>query len=131
MKISTFATDLDAEENGVWVDIGDGGQLLVARLGNPKYQKFLREISKPFKSSIRRKTISEDKSDELMLKAFSNTILLDWKGIEDDKGKAIKYTPDAAYQLLHDLKDFRNLVTELATEQQVFRLEENTEAGNS
>lgn len=130
MKISSFATDLDLEENGVWVDIGDGGSLLIARLGNPRYTKAVREISKPHKALIRNKTISEDLSDELLLKAMAQAILLDWKGIEDDKGKEIKYSKDAAFQLLKDLRDFRNLVTEICQEQAAFRRDELAEEGN-
>ena len=131
MKISTFATDLDLEENGVWVDIGDGGKLKVARMGNPRYQEAVRRISKPHKTQIRNKTISEDLSGELLLKAMADSILLDWKGIEDDKGKPIKYSADMAYTLMRDLRDFRNLVVELATEQAAFRREEMNAEGNS
>lgn len=131
MKISKFATDLDLEENGVWVDIGEGGEILVARMGNPRYQKAVQSISKPHRTQIRQKTISEDLSDELLLKAMAETILLDWKGIEDDKGKVIKYTKDTAFKLLRDLRDFRNLVVELATEQAAFRREEAVAEGNS
>lgn len=131
MKISTFATDLDLEENGVWVDIGDGGQLKVARMGNPRYQEAVRRISKPHKTQIRNKTITEDLSDELLLKSMAETILLDWKGIEDDKGKAIKYSVETAFKLMRDLRDFRNLVVELATEQAAFRRDELSAEGNS
>jgi hypothetical protein len=130
MKISTFATDLDLEENGVWVDIGDGGMLLIARLGNPHHQAAIRRISKPHKALIRNKTINEELSDELLLKAMAEAILLDWKGLEDDKGKTIKYSKGAAYDLLRDLRDFRNLVTELANEQVSFRREEVAAEGN-
>ncbi|MDH3377783.1 MAG: hypothetical protein OEQ39_12615 [Gammaproteobacteria bacterium] len=131
MKISTFATDLDLEEKGVWVDIGDGGKLLIARLGNPRYQEAVRRLSKPHKTQIRNKTISEDLSDELLLKAMAESILLDWKGLEDDKGKVIKYSTETAFQLLRDLRDFRNLVVELATEQAAFRREETAQEGNA
>jgi hypothetical protein len=131
MKISTFATDLDLEEDGVWIDIGDGGSLLVARLGNPKYREYLRKASKGLRSSIRNKSISEELSDEILLKAMSETILLDWKGIDDDNGKPIKYTKETCLKLLTDLRDFRLLVTEIASEQQSFRREVTDKEGNS
>jgi len=131
MKISQFATDLDLEENGVWVDIGDGGQLLVARMGNPNYTRVVRELSKPYRSRIRKGTMPDEISDEILFKAMSQTILLGWSGIEDDKGKEIKYSSDAAYDLLKGMKDFRILVSELANEQMAFRREEMTAEGNS
>lgn len=131
MKISTFATDLDLEENGVWVDIGDGGKLKVARMGNPRYRECVSRISRPHRTQIRNKTIAEDFSDELLLKAMAETILVGWEGIEDDKGKAIKYSVENSFNLMNDLRDFRNLVVELATEQAAFRREENIAEGNS
>lgn len=130
MKISTFATDLDLEENGVWVDIGDGGQLLVARMGNPRYLEVVRRISRPHKNRIRTKSINEELSDDILIQAMAEAILLDWKGLEDDKGKPIKYSKEAAYELMKGMRDFRNLVVEIASEQAAFRREENEAAGN-
>jgi len=131
MKISRFATDLGLEEDGVWMDIGDGASLKVARVGNPRYRKRIAQLTKPYKRQIRSDTLPEDLSDELVLKAFSETILLDWKGIEDDKGKAIKYSQEAAYKLLSGLRDFRSLVAEIAMEQEAFRAEEAEAEGKS
>ena len=131
MKISKFATDLDLEEKGTWVDIGEGGQILVARIGNPAYREKMRHLSKPYQSQIRQGTLPEDLNDEIFLKAIVETILLDWKGIEDDNGKEIKYSKDAAMKLLLGLRDFRDLVIEIARSQATFRREEIEETGKS
>jgi len=130
MKISTFATDLDLEENGVWVDLGDGGSILVARWDNPHYQKFVREALRPHRAAIRKRTLSDEISDDVVLRAYANTILLDWKGLEDDKGKAIKYSIEAAYDLMKGMKDFKALVVEIAGEAATFRRENLEEEGN-
>jgi hypothetical protein len=131
MKISRFATDLDLEENGVWVDIGEGAELLVARVGNPRYSEAIRKLTKPVRQQLRNDTLPADKMDEIMLKAFSETILLDWKGIEDDNGKPIKYSTENAYQLMRDLKDFRAIVDEIARAGEAYRKEEREAEGNS
>lgn len=131
MKISKFATDLDLEEGGVWVDIGDGAQLKIARIGNPRYQKVIRRLRAPYRAQIRNKTIPEDVSDDLVVKAIAECILLDWKGLEDDNGKSIKYSQDRAYELLTGLKDFRLLVAEIAMEGEAFRMAEAEEEGKS
>ena len=130
MKISTFATDLDLEENGVWVDIGQGASLLIARQGNPRYNEHVRKTCKPHSRQIRNQTISEELSNELLIASLAETILLDWKGLEDDKGKPIKYSKKAAIELLTGLKDFRALVQEIAREQATFRAAEIEEEGN-
>lgn len=131
MKISRFATDLGLEEEGVWVDIGEGAQLKVARVGNPRYRSRVRELSKPYKRQIRADILPEDMSDEIVLRAFSETILLDWKGIEDDNGEPIPYSHENAYELLKGLRDFRTLVADVAQEQETFRRVEAEEEGNS
>jgi len=130
MKISSFATDLGLEENGVWVEIGDGASLLIARMGNPKYNEHVRRTAQPYKRQVRNGTMDENLSAKLLNASIAATILLDWKGLEDDKGKEIKYTRATAEQLLGDLKDFRALVVEIATEQQTFRRAEMAEEGN-
>lgn len=131
MKISKFATDLTLEEEGVWVDIGEGAKVKVARIGNPKYRARLRELQKPYRRQIRLDTLPEDLNDEIVIRAIADTILLDWSGIEDDKGKAIKYSKDAAFELLKGLRDFRGLIADIALEQQTFRREEEEEEGKS
>lgn len=131
MKISKFATDLDLEEEGVWVEIGDGAKLKVARVGNPRYRERIRQLTKPYRNQIRSSTLPEDISDDLVLKAFSECILLDWEGLEDDKGKPITYSKEHAYELLKGLRDFRSLVAEIAQEQETFRRNEAEAEGKS
>lgn len=131
MKISKFATDLELEESGVWVDIGEGARLRVARVGNPRYRKRLRELLAPHKRLVRIDKLPEDLSDELVIKAFAETILLDWEGLEDDNGEPIEYSVEHAIELLTGLRDFRMMVAEIANEQEAFRREEQKEEGNS
>ena len=130
MKISNFATDLDLEENGVWVDIGDGARLKLARVGNPAYTKLQRELAKPYRQQLRRNAMPAEKLLDIQLQLLSKTVLIDWEGLEDDKGKPIKPSVEHAYDLLKGLKDFRRLVEELADEQATFALIETEEAGN-
>jgi len=130
MKFSTFATDLDLEENGVWVDFGDGASCKIARVGNPEYKKILRELLKPFQNKHSRKNISEEDWLDINCKVESKTILLDWKGWEDDNGKAIKYSEKNAFDMLHGLKDFRSNVMLVAEEQSSFALIAAEETGN-
>lgn len=131
MRISKFATDTGLEEDGVWIDIGEGASLKVARIGNPRYRKALRAATKPHARSIRMGILPQDQIEELELNVIADTILLDWKGIEDDNGDPIEYNRENALQLLQNLRDFRALVLDIAQEQQAFRREEQEESGNS
>lgn len=131
MKLSRFTTDSTLELNGVWVDIGEGAKLLVARVGNPRYRERLRALMKPYKRQIRTDTLPEDLSEDMVLRAFSETILLGWEGLEDDNGAAVPYSREKAYELLRDLRDFRAMVAEIAQEQEAYRAVEAEAEGNS
>jgi hypothetical protein len=130
MKFSSFATDLNLEESGVWVDLGDGARLKLARIGNPAYKKLMREKLKPYRTQAARAGISEDKFTEMTCDVLSKTVLIDWKGWEDDKGKEIPYSHKNAYDMLIGLKDFRAMVVDLADQQATFAIEAEEEAGN-
>ena len=130
MKFSAFATDLDLEENGVWVDLGDGTQLKLARVGNPAYKKLFRQQLKPYRSVAARKNISEETWAKMGAELLSKTVLVDWKGWEDDKGKTIPYSEKNAYDMLLGLKDFRKFVEDLAEDQATFARELDEETGN-
>lgn len=131
MKLSRFTTDSTLELNGVWVDIGEGAKLLVARVGNPRYRERLRALMKPYKRQVRTDTLPEDLSEDMVLRAFSETILLGWEGLEDEDGKAVPYSREKAYELLRDLRDFRAIVAEIAQEQETYRAMEAEAEGNS
>jgi hypothetical protein len=130
MKFSNFATDLDLEEKGVWVDLGEGTRLKLARIGNPAYKKLMREKLKPYRTQSARAGISDQKWSEINCDVLSKTVLLDWEGWEDDKDKPVKYSQKHAYDMLMGLKDFRAMVVELADQQATFAMEVQEEAGN-
>lgn len=130
MKFSTFATDLDLEENGVWVDFGDGASCKIARIGNTAYKAEMRERLKPWRNKTARRNIPEDDWKSLNCEVESKTILLDWKGWEDDKGKNIPYSQKHAYDMLYGLKDFRAQVLLVAEEQASFAMLADEETGN-
>lgn len=132
MKISKFRTDVKKEQEGVWIEIGDGGKLLIARLGNSKYLHRQRELIKPHVRAIRTGSLPIDKQLEILLRNYSETILIGWEGIQDEKGLEVPYSQQKAYEYLLDLRDFRDMVTELASEQALFSAEElEADVGNS
>ena len=129
MKISAFKTDRTRENQGVWVPIGDGARLLVARLNNEYYKQVFLNASRPFKTQVRTGTISEDQAEQILRECYSKAILLDWDGLQDDEGTDIPYSQEKAYELL-GIADFRALVEELAGTRELYRKEELEQAGN-
>lgn len=132
MKISAFRTDENLEVEGVWVDIGDGGKVKVARLGNPNHRKVSQALGRPHQAQIRANRLRPEVAEKLGIQATAQAILLDWEGITDDDGKPVPYSQGKALDLLTEFKDFRDLVLEIAGEMETFREQEIEESvGNS
>lgn len=115
-----FATDRKAEEAGVWVDIGDGARVRVARDTSPRYREKLREALRPYRGAIAANAISDEQSHKLLAKAAAGTLLLGWEGIEID-GKTVPFDVDAAEQLLSDMPDFYRTIEGFAKDAGLFR----------
>ena len=124
MKLSKFQTDGTKEVDGVWVDIGDGARVLVARIGNPKYRDYYQRATKPYRRQIRTDTLAQDIAEKLYTQALAETILLGWEGLLDSDSKEIRWSRAKALEVLTDYKDFRDLVAEIAQEQDQYRTEE-------
>ena len=122
-----FGTDQEKEREGTWIDMGEGASMKVARMGNPHYNKTIQRLSKPHKNAIRRGTISEEKAQELQIRAAAEALLLDWKGIVED-GVEVAYSVDKGIEYMTAMNDFFRYVQEMATSIENFREEEDEEA---
>ena len=124
-KLSQFKQDITKSEEGVKVDLGDGLTVIVARIGNKRYQDFIRKATKPYQQAIRNKTLADSVFEKIMNEAMADSILLGWEGMEDDQGEVIKYSKEKALEILSDpaYADFKQLVSDLANEQETFRSE--------
>lgn len=122
-----FGVNKNLEISGVWQDIGDGVSVKVARMGNPEYQKDFERVSKPHRRAIRRGTLNNEVAEKLLIKVMARTILLDWKGLEED-GVAVPFNNENALRILTEYKDLRDYVSDIANDIEVFKQEEDEEA---
>lgn len=118
-----FGTSEKLENEGVWVDLGDGAQILVARAGNKENRELIKRLIAPHKVQLRHNKLPDEVLTKLTIEAMSTTILLDWKGIEEN-GKTVAYNRDNAIRLLTDYKDFRDQVSGFSNEMELFQAEE-------
>ena len=125
-----YGTNKKLESTGVWIDLGEGAKIKVARNGNPEYTKMIEKLSRPYKKQIRRGTINGETFDKIIRKATAEHILVDWKGITEDKVE-VPYSTEEAYRLLTEYGDFREVVAENALDFQNFQDDEiEEEEGN-
>ncbi len=125
MDLRDLETDRSLELDGVWVELGDddGTQLLVARIGNPRYNARIRALMKPVTHLMKRDALPMEQQEGIVTKVMAETILLDWKNLKY-KGKAVKYSTARALEMMEKIQDFRELVLEIANSMEAYRLEE-------
>ncbi|MCP4377728.1 MAG: hypothetical protein GY794_16320 [bacterium] len=121
--LDQFSTDKELELNGVWVEIGDGTTLCVARLYNDRYSEALRGAMKPHK----RQVMDNESSLEIMIDVEARTVLIGWEGVtETDSASAktgVAYSIEKAKEYLH-VRDFRKLVLEIAGSMETYKSQE-------
>lgn len=125
MDLSSLKTDTKLADEGAWVDLDPTTRIKVARYGNRNFRDRLRALMKPYNRMIENGTMDDTKADELLVQAISETVVLDWEGLEMN-GEPVTYSAAKAKELLLDpaLRDFRELVISLSNELEVFRGEE-------
>jgi hypothetical protein len=135
MRFSEYLTDPALEEEGVWVRLRKGdGEVLVARAGNSKHEDLVRRLRKKYGRGFRGEDLPPEVEEAIALEALSKTILLGWRGIEgpipgvhEEEGE-VPYSHETARAALKLSRDFRLEVTQIATEMEVYKREEQ-EAG--
>lgn len=123
----TFRTSKEAENEGIWRDIGGGARIKIGRVGSDRYKEAFARFSKPYKTAIRTGTLADDVAEDLLIDAMVDAVLLDWEGLVID-GEELSYSKVNAKNVLYEFKDFRDLVTSMASELETFRVQETEEA---
>ena len=111
MKITHTVDTVKEEYYGVTLEI--------ARSNNQAFQSKFRKLTKPYRRQIDNKTISDEKSVDLVCEAMAGTVLVGWSGTFPD-GQQYEYSEDAAKQLLVDDQDAREFVSNIAGDLSLF-----------
>jgi hypothetical protein len=125
-----FATDTKKENEGTWIDIGEGARLLVARAGNRKYGRLLEsKLTKHQRALDLKDEAAEKLSEQIMIEVLAESVLLGFEGL-DFQGETLTYSLESAKKAL-SVKDFRGYVSQLAGDIERFRVAQEEALGNS
>lgn len=119
----SYGTDKQKEEEGVWVKMGEGAEVRVARLGNKQYLEAVRRLSSKHKVASRNNKLADEVTLDVTVNAFAEAILLEWKGIQEN-GKNLPYTRENAARLLKEYADFREDIAAIAMNMENFKREQ-------
>lgn len=139
-KLSQFASNLELEVGGQWVDYDDqipagtGIRLLLARAGNPRYQEMLRREREPILDQIRTKKVDASALEAVTRKCLAHTVFLGWANVTDEDGKELVYTPELGIMVLSEpqYRDLAAFIRDFASDRENFRKKrEEGSLGNS
>ena len=135
---NAFATDQNAEINGVVLDYGTNSngqpiQIRIARAGgsNQKFAKVLEQKLRPYKRMIANDTMEPKLAEKLLIEAFSEAVVLSWSGVQDRNGNDLAFSKENAIKLFTDLPDLFADVQQQSQKAALFRADiREAEAGN-
>lgn len=128
MKFDADRSQFDA---GVWEDF-DGARFLIAHISNTRFQRALARHQQPHRRKLEQGTLDPQINKEILCKAMSEGLILDWKNVESVAGdKDVPYTHEAAFKALMGDVEFRDFVSDFATNIANFRYEEIESVGKS
>lgn len=129
-KLKSIKADATKVLGGVWVDYEAGVRLLVARMGNPAFEAFVRSKQRGNVRGFRAKRISDAEAEAITKEAAAAHILVGWENIEGDDGQPIAYSPAKALEFFNDpaLADLYQFVLVQAADASAYKLEADEEA---
>lgn len=106
MKFNSVKVDASKIETGEWIsgipEMADL-ELKVRGLGNADYRRQQAMLLKVVPRAKRRGgAVDFDETDRITSTLLLDTVLLDWRGLEDDAGAPIPYSKDFARTLLFE-----------------------------
>ena len=119
--LSRYSVDTTLENEGVWVDFGDDIMVKVTRENTDEAQKYRQKIMHKYRTH---RKVPDEILTDLATKVLAHVLVKDWKGITDEKGKEMPFTPENAYKIFSEYKDFRDDVSSATQEREFFKQEE-------
>ena len=122
--------DLSAVDEGVWEEF-DGSRFKIAHISNIKFQRALARLQQPHLRKINEGRLDPEVNKRILCQAMSEGILVDWEHVKTKKGDDVPYSSKAANTALQANVEFRDFVSDFATNIGHYRDEEVAELGNS
>lgn len=114
----TFKSDAVLETGGRWFDIkpanDDGtvpGFLLARRSSrNIPFQKRMEQIQREHRVELDNGTMDGADARDIIIEAFVDTVLKDWRNVQDEHDKPLALSKPNAMKLLTDLPDLFDIL---------------------
>lgn len=109
---STFGTNKEMERKGIYLQYGTNSKgepikFLVARQGgsNTAFNRAMEAATKPHRRMIQTDNMDEKTSQGILVKVFSQAVILGWEGVEDENNNPLPFNRENCEKLLTDLPE--------------------------
>jgi len=113
-----FKTNANFEKDGIWFEISEEVGFLIRRFGGKNAEKVKLAIAKyhkPYARQIEKGTLDPGKENKIMVRAFVESCLVNWKGIEID-GEATEFSIEKAVEFFVGLPDLASELVAYASD---------------
>lgn len=147
MQLDSIKTDVEAAEQGVWVDVVDDFSIRVRRINYEPFVNFIQktihedtqsEFSKVVGGSSSRFDSADDETLTAMIPAMAEGagrhLISGWKGLQEEDGTEIAFSSEKAVEILTDPghRDLVAFVVSKSRDAELFRVAtQERHAGNS
>lgn len=131
LDLEAFLMDEKGEKDGVYHQIAEDVELLVARHQNVNYIEMLAKWYKANRVMIDAALLSDNAADGKMCEVLARTIWLGWRGELRIGSVVQKDDAETRKKLLQKLPELRRRVVELSQLTEAYRLEELETVGES
>jgi hypothetical protein len=115
-----FGTDPTKEAEGVWFDIRGAGFLL-KRANNPEFR------ARSFKLARQNRRARRDEAaDEVTTDLIVNTVLMDWRDVEE-RGEPLPFSKENAKRVLLQYRDLLDEIFERASDIEAYQTDQDEE----
>lgn len=123
MDILDYATDEAAEQDGKWFDLSTTTKIKLRSYTSQKSRDVRRHLDKPY-DGIRRVggIVPDDVQEKLLIQQMAKAIIVDWKGLTENKIE-VPFSAAKAEELLTKYPKFRNQLAAIVANESSFDAE--------
>jgi hypothetical protein len=117
-----FKTNEKMEQEGIFFEISDGVRFRIKRFdgSSAAVKSLMAKYYKPYAKTIEMGGMSDDKQNEILIRVFVESCMIDWQGIEIN-GEEKDFEPELAIKLLTSLPVMTNNLVAYASDFKNFR----------
>lgn len=104
----TFWTDPKLEDDGAWITHPSGAEFKIAYVKGPRFAQAVAKHQMDLAAN--NGVLTEDERVRFTVKCMAEGVLLDWRKVEDAKGKTVRYSAKKAEEYLYTYRELRRWI---------------------